>query len=136
MKKKYVFVAIIFLFAFETDVSAQNKFNNCSAVFLNQKLVVDDYSPTGKCVVKSTDTGQLTVSTATFENDKWLAGDKIDFKITVRDGRTKTMLSFSDATYQTIDIKKVLAKCQKGDYILISIVKDEYALPHNEILVE
>lgn len=134
--KKYLFAAIIFLAAFETAVSAQNRFNNCSAVFLNQKLVVDDYSPTGKCVVKSTDTGQLTVSTATFENDKWLAGEKIDFKITVRDGRTKTMLSFSNETYHTIDIKKVLAKCQKGDYILISIVKDEYALPHNEILVE
>lgn len=134
--KKYLFVAIISLFAFETVLSAQNRFNNCSAVFLNQKLVVDDYSPTGKCVVKSTDTGQLTVSTATYDNDKWLAGEKISFKITLRDGRTKTMLSYSDATYQTVDIQKILEKCQKGDYILISIVKDAYALPHNEILVE
>ena len=115
---------------------AQNKFSNCSAIFINQKMVVDDYSPKGKCLVQTATTGQLTVCTAVFENDKWRAVDKIPFRITIRDGETKTLLSFSDKTYKNIDINTVLSKCRKGDYILISVLKDEYALPHNEILVE
>ena len=61
---------------------------------------------------------------------------KISFKIILRDGATKTLLSYSDTTYEGIDIQKVLGKCKKGDAILISLVKDQYALPHNEILVE
>ena len=136
MTKKSLF-ALVFTFMFlNTNGFAQNKFSNCSAIFLNQKMVVDDYSPNGKCLLQTTTTGQLTVCTAVFENDKWRAVDKIPFRITIRDGETKTLLSFSDKTYKNIAINTVLSKCRKGDYILISVLKDDYALPHNEILVE
>jgi hypothetical protein len=134
MKKTYLLIATIWLISL--NLTAQNRFNNCSAAFLSQKMIVDDYSPEGKCVLKNTASGELTVNTATYDNNKWQMGDKISFKLTIRDGKTKTLLSFSDATYTEIDVKKILTKCQKGDFILISIIKDEYALPHNEILVE
>jgi hypothetical protein len=135
MKNKYLILMAILMIAFTINIKAQNRFNECSAAFLNQKMIVDDYSPKGKCVIDANATGQLTVSTAVYENDTWRAVEKISFKITIRDNKTKTLFSFSDATYEDIDIKKVLAKCQKGDYILISLVKDLYALPHNEVLV-
>jgi hypothetical protein len=135
MRNKYLILMVILMIAFTINLTAQNRFNECSAVFLNQKMIVDDYSPAGKCVIDANATGQLTVSTAVYENDTWRAVEKISFKITIRDSKTKTLFSYSDATYEEIDIKKVLAKCQKGDYILISLVKDLYALPHNEILV-
>ena len=136
MTKKHPFVAVIAFMLLSMSGFAQNKFSNCSAIFLNQKLVVDDYSPNGKCLLQTTATGELTVCTAVFENDKWRAVDKIPFKITIRDGETKTLLSYSNKTYKNIDINAVLSKCRKGDYILISVLKDDYALPHNEILVQ
>ena len=135
MKKTYS-VGFILLFLIQTNLVAQSKFSNCSAAFLNQKMIVDDYSPNGKCILSNTAEGKLTVNTATYDHDKWQIGKIISFKITIRDSNTKTLLSYSDATYKEIDIKKVLLKCKKGDYILLSVVKDEYALPHNEILVE
>ena len=133
---KYSLSIILALFSFTICLSAQDRFNNCSAIFVNKKLLVDDYSPTGKCVLSSTATGDLTVSTATVENEKWIAGEKIAFKIIIRDGATKTLWSYSDATYETVGIKEILSKCKKGDSIVISLIKDQYALPHNEILVE
>lgn len=133
---KYLFGVLFSLILFSISLSAQNKFSNCSAIFLNQKLVVDDYSPKGKCVLKSTASGQLTVCTAVFDNNQWQAVENIYFNIIIRDGSTKTLLSYSNITYKAIGIQDVLSKCKKGDYILISIIKDEYALPHNEILVE
>jgi hypothetical protein len=43
---------------------------------------------------------------------------------------------FSDQTYKNILIQKVLAKCKKGDSILLITLNNQYALPHNEILVQ
>ncbi len=133
---KYTLSIILALFSFTICLSAQDRFSNCSAIFVNKKLLVDDYSPSGKCVLNSTASGDLTVNTATFDNNQWLAGKKIAFKIIIRDGLTKTLWSYSGATYEAVGIKEVLSKCKKGDSILISLIKDQYALPHNEILIE
>lgn len=133
---KYLFGGIFSLITFTISLSAQSKFSNCSAIFLNQKMVVDDYSPNGRCVLKPNASGQLTVCTTVFENNQWRAVENIYFNIIIRDGSTKTLLAYSNVTYKSIGIQDVLSKCRKGDYILISVIKDEYALPHNEILVE
>ncbi len=136
MKFKHIVAAVFLVFFLKTDLSAQNKFSECSAIFLNQKMVVDDYSPNGKCLLKANAKGTLTVSTAIFENDKWRAEEQIGFKVTIKDGSTKTLLSYSEVSFTKIDIQTILSKCKKGDSILISVLKDKYALPHNEILVE
>ncbi len=133
---KQILSTLLILFFFSIDLPAQGKFSNCSAIFLNQKMLVDDYSPNGKCILSPSATGELTVNTATVENDKWVAGEKITFKIIIRDGSTKTLWCYSDATYESVGIKDILSKCKKGDSIVISLVKDEYALPHNEIVIE
>ena len=136
MTNKCSLLTAILFIAFNINLNAQSRFSNCSAAFLDGKIIVDDYSPTGKCILNSSASGKLTVYTATYENNQWKTGDRVSFKLTLRDGATKTLMSYSDVTYQEIDIKKVLSKCRKGDSIVVSIVKDEYALPHNEILVE
>ena len=66
MTKKNLFVSVIAFMVLNINGVAQNKFSNCSAIFLNQKMVVDDYSPKGKCLLQTTTTGQLTVCTAVF----------------------------------------------------------------------
>ncbi len=114
----------------------QHPFTNCSAAFLNNKIVVNEYTDQGHCELQKSASGELTVQTASLSPENSFPTGKIDFKIAIRDGNTKTLMSFSDNTYKELDIKKVLAKCRPGDSIVLLTMNDEYALPHNEILVK
>ena len=129
-------VKMLFLVAFcATTVSTtfgQERFTNCAAAYLNNKLVVNEYSPEGHCELSKSATGELTVQTM---NDTTPTG-KTSFKIAIRDGNTKTLFSFSNKTYQQIDLKAVLDKCKPGDAVVLLTTGDQYALPHNEILVK
>ncbi len=137
MKKGFLFL-ITSLLAVANLYAQHGKenFSNCAAAFLNKTMVVDEYSTTGKCVVVASFTGELTIRSAEMMDDETVkAGDKIPFKIAIRDGGSKTLLSFSDQTYREIDIQKVLAQCKKGDHIVLLTLEREWALPHSEILV-
>ncbi len=114
---------------------AQSKFSSCSAVFLDNKLVVDDYSPTGKCALTQDVQGTLSVAEATYENNHWHQTASIDFMVAIRDKNSKTLMMFSNEVYQKLDIKHILSKCKKGDAIVLLTLKDTYALPHNEIMI-
>ncbi len=113
----------------------QKLFQSCTAAFLNNKIVVDDYSPQGKCGVAATATGRLTVCTADLSLTSSVAVDKIVFKIAIRDQNTKTLVMYSNEDFQQVDIQRVLSKCRQGDHIVLLTLDSQYALPHNEILV-
>ena len=113
----------------------QNAFLNCTAAFLDNKIVVDDYSPRGKCSLAATATGNLTVCTADLSPTASVAVDKITFKIAIRDQNTHTLVMYSNKNFRQIDIRQVLSKCRKGDHIVLLTLDDRYSLPHNEILV-
>jgi ribonuclease HII len=115
---------------------AQNPFSNCAAAFLDQRMVVESYSPTAKCAILESTTGELTVCTANISETITVPVDKIKFKIAIKDQKTGTLTMFSDQTYKNIAIQKVLAKCKKGDSIVLLTMNNEYALPHNEIVVQ
>lgn len=115
---------------------AQEPFNNCAAAFLDGKIVVDEYSPTGKCSLAANATGELTVCTADLSPTSSILVDKIKFRIAVRDANTKTLWMYSGDTFTKVNIRKVLDKCKKGDHIVLLTVDNRYALPHNEILVK
>jgi hypothetical protein len=136
MKSVSGFLFTIFLTLPALSVFGQNHFNNCTAAFLGQKIVVDQYSPEGKCVLPQTATGELTVCTADLSPERSIAKDKIAFKIAIRDKNTGTLVMYSSDTYRKIDIQKVLAQCSPGDRIVLLTMDREYALPHNEILVQ
>lgn len=114
---------------------AQSKFSNCSAVFIDNRPVVNDYSPTGKCSLTQDAQGTLSVAEATYENNQWHQTAAIDFMVAIRDKNSKTLTMFSKEVYQKVDIKNVLSKCNKGDAIVLLTLKDSYALPHNEIVI-
>ncbi len=114
----------------------QERFTNCAAAFLDGKIVVNEYSPTGHCEMLKSATGELTVQTADLSPEHCIPTGKIGFKIAIRDGNTKTLISFSDKTYKQLDIKPVLAKCKPGDSIVLLTTDDEFALPHSEILIK
>ncbi len=121
------------LFAFAT--MAQQPFTNCSAAFLNNKIVVDEYTDQGKCVLDSSASGILTVCTANLSPEKSIPVKKIDFKIALKDRNTGTLTMYSDKTFQQVEIRSVLKKCRRGDRIVLITMNDEYSLPHHEILV-
>ncbi len=136
MKSVSGFLFTIFLALPALSVFGQNHFNNCTAAFLGQKIVVDQYTTEGKCMLPQTATGELTVCTADLSPERSIAKDKIAFKIAIRDKNTGTLVMYSGDTYRKIDIQKVLAQCSPGDRIVLLTMSREYALPHNEILVQ
>jgi saccharopine dehydrogenase-like NADP-dependent oxidoreductase len=113
----------------------QKTFNNCSAVFLNNKMVVSEYSSSGKSQLAANTTGMLTVCTAEITSTETKAVDKISFKVAIRNQRTNTLTLFSKQDFTQVNIQNVLKKCAKGDFILLMTTDEQYALPHNEILV-
>ncbi|MFN8355266.1 MAG: hypothetical protein U0Y10_12500 [Spirosomataceae bacterium] len=132
MNTKHRFLLAIALLAIGSHAWAQQQ---CSAAFLNNKMVVNEYTTKGKCILSQQASGKLTVCTANLSPKSSTPVDKIAFQISIRDGKTKSLCSFSKQTYQQIDIQKILAKCKKGDFIVLRALGSQYALPHNEILV-
>lgn len=117
--------------------NAQNQFTSCSAAFLDNKMVVNQYSPEGKCMLPIGATGKLIVAETTlFEDGKANITNKIEFMVAIRDHNTKTLMMLSSEVYREINIEKIMTQCHKGDHIVLLTLKDKYALPHNEILVQ
>ncbi|GAA4394701.1 hypothetical protein GCM10023187_00810 [Nibrella viscosa] len=114
----------------------QGTFTHCSAAFLGNKMVVNAYTPTGKCVVSATATGPLTLHTVDLSPTESKKVEQLSFQVAIRDKDTKTLLLYSKESLRQVDIQQVLAKCRKGDYIVLLTLDDRYALPHNEILVQ
>lgn len=120
----------------QVTCTAQEAFTNCTAAFLDNKMVVDEYTPDGKCSLPQTATGVLSVCTADLSPTNSFPVAKVKFMVALRDQNTRTLTMFSKETYKQLDIQKVLARCKKGDHIVLLTLDDEYAFPHNEILVK
>ena len=114
----------------------QHPFNNCSAAFLNNKMVVNEYTTKGKCSLPSNATGKLTVCTVNVSPTASQAVDKIPFRIAIRNKNTQTLLLLTKTDVKQIDVHNVLTKCKQGDHIVLLTLDDQYAMPHNEILVQ
>jgi hypothetical protein len=135
-KRNFLFLTLLWLAALAEASAQREPFTNCAAAFLDGKLVVDDYSPTGKCMLASTTSGQLTVCTADLSPERSVPVEKIKFKVAIRDAHSKTLIMYSDETYKQVDIQKIMSSCKKGDHIVLLTMDNQYALPHNEILVQ
>ena len=133
---KTTLLSSLFLLAcFTCAGQGHNKFNNCTAAFLNDKLVVDEYTTWGKCVLNCAAQGTLTVATADLSPELSKPTGRLPFMIALRDGSTRTLTMFSAKVYKEISVAKVLDKCKIGDSIVLMTMSDEYSMPHNEILV-
>ena len=109
----------------------------CSAAFLNNKMVVDQYVKEGyKNEISINATGSLTVNTVELSAKENKAVEKIPFRVAIKAKETKTITLFSTDEFMQVDVKKVLSQCKKGDQIVLLTQDKQYALPHNEILVK
>lgn len=108
-------------------------FSDCAAVFLDNKVLVDDYSPEGKCRVSDMQEGKIVVSTVNLNDQGAWPFQLVGFKVAVRNAKTNTVWSYSDETLYEVNIEDILKKCEKGDSIVIVLAETQYSLPHNEI---
>ncbi len=109
----------------------------CSAAFLGNKMIVDQYSKTGyKNEISLKATGDLTVNTIDLSPTENKAVDRIPFKVAIKEKETQTITLFSKEDFMKVDVQKVLSQCKKGDQIVLLTLDKQYALPHNEILVK
>jgi len=111
--------------------------NICTAAFLNNKMIVDQYTKTGyKNEISLKATGDLTVSAVQLSANESKALESISFQVAIKEKGTQTITFFSKENFMKVDVKKVLSECKKGDQIVLMAVDKKYDLPHNEILVK
>lgn len=139
--KKANQIILTILLGFINFSFGQDKFSNCSAAFLNDKMIVEEYSNTAKAKISIEAKGWLSAGTVSLGDTQkgevaMTITEKFNFGVAIKDGNSGTMMLYSASTFKKVEIEKVLAKCKKGDYIVILTTDDQYALPHNEILVQ
>jgi hypothetical protein len=131
MKKIIILIFILFC----SKSFAQKAFTNCAAAFLDNKMIVGEYSNKAKASISLSAQGELSVGTVALSEKENKLVDNFAFSIAIKDKETGTLMLFSKENYAKIDIRKILSRCHEGDSIVILTLNDEYSLPHNEILV-
>ena len=116
---------------------SENDFSNCSAIFLNGKMLVNEYSPEGKCKITASTTGKLSLHPVElFEDGRAVPKGDIRFKVAIRGLPSGTLMLWSEKTYKKVDLSKILPACKKGESIVLLTLEREWAVSHNEILIE
>lgn len=135
MKHQLLFICMLSGCLTSTASFAQQPYSQCSAAFVSSKRIVNDYGPKGRCQLPASTTGMLTVRTIALTSTATKPLRKIDFSVAIRDKATGTVHLYSSRTYRQLPVKTVLARCKKGDHILLLTKDSRYALPHNDIIV-
>jgi hypothetical protein len=131
MKKITILIFVLFC----SKSFAQKAFTNCAAAFLDNKMIVGEYSAKAKAFISLSAQGELSVGTVALSEKENKLVDNFAFSVAIKDKETGTLMLFSKENYAKIDIRKILSRCHKGDSIVILTLNNEYSLPHNEILV-
>ncbi|GHB63060.1 hypothetical protein [Persicitalea jodogahamensis] len=136
MKKRIKIPLLLCLCALGSLGLAQESGQQCAAAFLGTGMIVDEYSPRGKCTLPPNTEGQLSVHVVELSADRARSLGKIAFKVAIRRAETNTLTMYSNQNYQEIDLSRILARCHTGDRIVLLTVNDRYSLPHNEIAIQ
>ena len=108
-------------------------YKDCAAILYKGNLLVNEYSPRGKCKLEEGMSGTLTVATVNLSDGGGAPIKNIGFKVAIKNGRTHTIWMYSEKTLQEVQLEDILKKCERGDRILFMTVDQKYSLPHNEI---
>lgn len=133
-------IILLLMLSICSNSFGQEVFSNCSAVFINDQMIVEEYSATAKAKISKDAMGWISAGTVNLGDvskgeKKFEITDKFEFGVAIKDGNTHTIMLFSPKQYKKIEAEKILAKCKKGDSIIIMTTDNTFALPHNEILV-
>lgn len=128
---------VLLFFSAALHAQSESDFNNCSAIFLNGKMLVNQYTTEGKCTITTTTTGKLSMHPVElFEDGRAIPKGDIRFKVAIRGLPGGTLMLWSEKTYKEIELSKILPACKKGESIVLLTLEREWAVPHHEILIE
>ena len=137
---KNIFVVFFTFLALQSHAQASLTASgrSCSVVCLNQDWIPDSYDRGANCTIKQSANGIISVHETYDVSDRehYNKESFISFKVVLFKKDFDTMISYSDENYTELDVKSVLAKCEKGDEIIIILNNpDKYSLPHHRIKV-
>lgn len=115
------------------ETKEQEPYNDCAAIFFKGQMLVDTYSPSGKCVLDSKSKGELTLFTVSLSdhgNTKVLG---LPFRVAIRNERTSTYWMYSKELVKSLRLEDVVAECEEGDKLIFLTEDKKYALPHGEV---
>lgn len=148
MKIQKSFSLLLTCFAFAAGLSAQASvntpvcmskspapFSDCAAIFYKGQMLVNDYSPDGKCKLENNMKGRLTLSTVHLSPIGATPTKNIGFMVSIIDNETGTSWLFSDKILREVELEDILMQCRNGDKIQFLTVDKTISLPHNEIEV-
>ena len=109
-------------------------YNDCAAIFFDDEMLVDDYSPRGVCKLQSGQRGEIYVATVKLtDGGGGYAMEKIPFQIAIKNNRTNTLRMFSAKVYESVQFEDILQQCEEGDEIVILTTDNQYSLSHHII---
>ena len=109
-------------------------YSECAAILYNGNMLVDEYSPKGKCKLEEKNRkGVLSVATVKSSDEGTTPAKNIPFKVAIKNGRTNTIWMYSEKALQEVQLEDILKKCEPGDRIILMTVDQRYSLPHPEI---
>ncbi len=118
-------------------ILAQSDFSECAAVYLDDAMIITEYSPDGVSKVSLSDEGTLQLRVVRAPEGTWrVSGSAQEFRVAIRDKKTGTLVMFGDKTYRRLELSEVLAKCNSGDHILVLSTNRKLGITGAEISVE
>lgn len=108
-------------------------YSECAAILINDKMLVDEFSPSGKCTLEKEMKGNLSVATVHLSDEGARPLNNVKFQIAIYNKRTNTMRMFSQESYKSVAIESVLKGLEIEDEIVIMTVNKEYSLSHHRI---
>lgn len=108
-------------------------YSDCAIILFNGKMLVDKYTPEGKCKMTTKMKGTLSVSNVDLTGKEYRVKDKLKFHVAIKNPKTNTLFLLTKTSVQEIKYKDILTQCQMGDKIIILTDNKKYSLTHNEI---
>ncbi len=109
---------------------------SCSVILLNHQWLINSYQKDEKIRLSKNSKGLISVHETGDLTTKAYKETPIAFKVGILKRADNTMTSFSDKTFNEIEVNEILKKCELGDKIIILLAKDgQYSLPHHQIEV-
>lgn len=111
---------------------------SCSVVCLDDRWIPESYNVGAKTIINYESEGVISVheTNAVSDRDNYNREDFISFKVAIFKDKYDTMISYSDKSYEKVDVQKVLSQCERGDEIIIILDDpDKFSLPHHRIKI-
>ena len=108
-------------------------YTDCAAIFFNDTVLVDDFSPLGECKLDFLEKGVLTLASVKLTDQGVSAIKKLPFQVAIKNQESNTMFLFTTGVVESIDVREIMNHCKMGDSILILTVDQQYNLTHHEI---